>query len=250
MKKIALLFLVMSVSLMAIAQVKNKTTATTKTVAAKKTVATTPTKTATKTVAKVKPSKETRVRITTDMGIITIKLYDSTPLHRDNFIKLVKQGFYDSLMFHRVIPEFMIQGGDPTSKDAPAGTMLGAGGGDMQRIPAEFVKSYIHKKGALAAARDGNPEKASSACQFYIVDGKIPTDEEFNSLKDRVGLTYTPEQREIYKTIGGTPFLDMNYTVFGEVVSGLDIISRIAELPKDGNNRPYTDLRMKIEIVK
>lgn len=250
MKKIALLFLLASITLMGSAQVAKKTTATKKVVTTKKTVAKPPAKPTAKTATKPMASKETRVKITTDLGNIVIKLYDSTPLHRDNFIKLVKQGFFDSLMFHRVIPGFMVQGGDPTSKGAPAGTMLGAGGGEMQRIPAEFISSYIHKKGALAAARDGNPEKASSACQFYVVDGSPITDEMLNGLEMQSGKKYTAEQRAIYKSLGGTPMLDKNYTVFGETISGQDVITRIAEVPKDGNNRPYTDIRMKIEIVK
>jgi len=192
----------------------------------------------------------TRVKITTDSGVVIVKLSDATPLHRDNFVKLVKQGFYDSLMFHRVIPGFMIQGGDPTSKYAPSGTMLGNGGGDMERISAEFDTALIHKKGALAAARDGNPEKASSACQFYLVEGKPATDAELDMLEVRQGRKYSPQQREIYKTIGGTPFLDMNYTVFGEVISGLDVITKIANVQKDGANRPLGDVRMKMEILK
>ncbi len=193
--------------------------------------------------------KSIRVKITTDSGIIVVKLSDSTPLHRDNFVKLVKEGFYDSLMFHRVIASFMIQGGDPNSKHAPSGTMLGNGGGDMARIPAEFKTSLIHKKGALAAARDNNPEKASSACQFYLVDGKISTDAELDMMEARQGRKYTEEQRTIYKTIGGTPFLDMNYTVFGEVVSGIEVIGKIANVAKAPGDRPIGDVRMRMEIV-
>lgn len=194
--------------------------------------------------------KSVRVKITTDSGIIIVKLYDSTPLHRDNFIKLVKEGFYDSLMFHRVIPQFMIQGGDPTSKTASPGTMLGMGGGDMARIPAEFKPFLFHKKGALAAARDGNPEKASSACQFYLVEGKTWTDAELDNIQMQKGVRYTSEQRQAYKTIGGTPFLDQDYTVFGEVVSGLEVIGKIVNVPRDGNNRPLGDVRMKMELMK
>ncbi|MFT3909103.1 MAG: peptidylprolyl isomerase [Ferruginibacter sp.] len=192
----------------------------------------------------------TRVKITTDSGIIIVKLYDSTPLHRDNFIKLVNQGFYDSLLFHRVIQGFMIQGGDPLSKNAAPGQQLGMGGGDMERIPAEFRPGIIHKKGALAAARDGNPQRASSACQFYLVQGKPATDEELNNFEAGQGRKYTPEQRAIYKTIGGVPFLDMNYTVFGEVVSGLEVIDKIASVPKAPGDRPIGDVHMKMEIVK
>lgn len=191
-----------------------------------------------------------KVKITTDKGIIVVKLYDSTPKHRDNFIKLVNQGFYDSLMFHRVIQGFMIQGGDPMSKNAAAGTMLGMGGGDMERIPAEFNRNLIHKKGTLCAARDGNPAKASSACQFYIVQGRPTSDEDLNSIEQQKGYAYTPTQRNIYKTLGGTPFLDMEYTVFGEVISGLEVIDKIASEMTDRNNRPLKDVRMKMEIAK
>lgn len=190
------------------------------------------------------------LKLTTDSGVVMIRLSDSTPLHRDNFVKLIREGFFDSLLFHRVIPNFMIQGGDPTSKNAPAGTLLGNGGDNMERIPAEFNRSLYHKKGALAAARDGNPQKASNAAQFYIVDGKTYTDAELDAIEQRKGFTYTPGQRETYKTIGGYAPLDMDYTVFGEVESGLDVVHKIATAPRDRNNRPLGDIRMKIEIVK
>lgn len=192
----------------------------------------------------------TRISIFTDSGTIVVKLSDSTPLHRDNFVKLVTAGFYDSLLFHRVIEGFMMQGGDPASKYASAGTMLGNGGGDMARIPAEFKPSLYHKKGALAAARDGNPEKASSAAQFYIVEGKILTDEQLNIMEQQKGAKYTEVQRMLYKTIGGTPQLDGGYTVFGEVESGLEVIGKITRVPKDGMNRPVGDIRMKMTILK
>lgn len=186
---------------------------------------------------------KTKVKITTDMGELVVRLYDATPKHRDNFIKLVTQGFYDNLLFHRIIQGFMIQGGDPLSKDAPAGSPLGMGGGDMERIPAEFNQKIIHKKGALAAARDGNPEKASSACQFYIVQGQpVP--------ENQLGPQYSPAQKNIYKTIGGTPFLDMNYTVFGEVVSGLDVVDKIAAAEKDAGDRPKKDIHMSMQLLK
>jgi cyclophilin family peptidyl-prolyl cis-trans isomerase len=192
----------------------------------------------------------TRIKITTDSGVIIVRLYDSTPLHRDNFIALVKSKFFDSLLFHRVINGFMIQGGDPQSKNATAGAMLGAGGGELARIPAEFKGSLYHKKGALSAARDGNPEKASSACQFYLVQGKMYSDEELNMIEVQIGKKYSPKQREIYKKIGGTPFLDNNYTVFGEIEKGLNIVDKIAGVAVDGNNRPNQDVRMKIELLK
>ena len=191
-----------------------------------------------------------RIKIVTDSGTLVVKLYDSTPMHRDNFVKLVKQGFYDSLLFHRVIPQFMIQGGDPDSKHAGPGTLLGNGGGDMTRIPAEFRKGLFHKKGVLAAARDGNPEKASSACQFYLVEGKVFTDDELNMLETQKGIKIPAAQRAAYKTIGGTPFLDQGYTVFGEVEKGIEIIHKIANLPRDNNNRPLADIRMRIEVMK
>lgn len=248
LRKIALLF-VCTVVLTSLS-VNNtfaqaKKTAPAKPAAAKKPAAKKP-------MAVKKPAmdKSIRVKIVTDSGTLIVKLYDSTPLHRDNFVKLVKENFFDSLLFHRVIPEFMIQGGDPQSKNATAGTMLGNGGGDMQRIPAEFRTSLIHKKGVLAAARDNNPERASSACQFYLVEGKKWTDAELDGIEGSIGKKYTLQQRMLYKTIGGTPFLDMNYTVFGEVESGMEVIHKIATVPRDGNNRPLGDVRMHIELVK
>lgn len=191
----------------------------------------------------------TRVKITTDSGVIVIRLYDKTPRHRDNFIKLANEHFFDSLLFHRVINGFMIQGGDPLSKNALPGTMLG--GGDVgYTIPAEFDTSLFHKKGALAAARTDNPEKASSGCQFYIVQGKKYSDFELNDLEAGLGFKFSPKKREIYKTIGGTPFLDMGYTVFGEVESGLEVIDKIAGVSRDGYNRPIGDIRMYVEVIK
>lgn len=234
------------------AQVKKTTatkTTTSKTQATKKPV---PNKSTTvKKITAILPvTTAYRVKLVTDSGTMIIRLYDSTPLHRDNFVKLVKQGFFDSLLFHRVIPQFMIQGGDPQSKYAEQGTMLGNGGSDMVRIPAEFKPSLYHKKGVLAAARDGNPEKASSACQFYIVEGTQFTDEQLNMLEQSRGTKYTAEQREMYKTVGGTPHLDMGYTVFGEVETGMEVIAKISHVAKDGNNRPLADIRMHIELLK
>lgn len=200
-----------------------------------------------KTVAPVGPVK---IKISTDSGTIIVQLSDSTPLHRDNFVKLVKEGFYDSLLFHRVIPQFMIQGGDPSSKYAMPGTGLGNGGADMARIPAEFKPSLFHKKGVLAAARDGNPEKASSACQFYLVEGRVQTEEQLNMIEERNGIKYSPEQRAAYTSIGGTPQLDNNYTVFGEVISGLEVITKIVNVPRNRQNRPLGDVRMHLEIMK
>lgn len=191
-----------------------------------------------------------RVKLMTDSGEMIIRLYDSTPLHRDNFVKLVTEHFFDSLLFHRVIRDFMIQGGDPLSKNAQPGEMLGSGGGDMTRIPGEFRTTLFHKKGVLAAARDGNPERASSACQFYLVQGRKYSDDELNMMEAQMGSKFSPAKRLAYKTIGGTPFLDMNYTVFGEVEKGIEVIDKIASVPTAPGDRPITDIRMKIELLK
>ena len=243
----------------------------------------------------------TRLKIKTTEGDIIIRLYDETPKHRDNFLKLTKEGYFNGTLFHRVIKDFMIQGGDPDSKNAPKGKMLGTGGPDYT-IPAEFVyPQYFHKRGALSAARTGdevNPEKESSGSQFYIVWGKTFKPAElkqmeqqmamqqeqqvFNQLtrehheeimnlrrnRDRVGLqelqdklieqtktickqqgksTFTEEQIEVYTNVGGTPFLDNQYTVFGEVEEGLDIVERIQNCNTDRNDRPTEDV--KIETV-
>jgi len=188
--------------------------------------------------------KETQAIISTDLGDITIKLYDATPQHRDNFIKLVNEGYYDGTLFHRVIKDFMIQGGDPDSKTAKPGQPLGSGGPGYT-IPAEFVPELFHKKGALAAARRGagNPEKASSGCQFYIVTGKKSTDAELDRMPNM-----TDARRAAYKEVGGTPFLDDNYTVFGEVVSGLDVVDKIGVVQTQQGDRPLQDLKMTIKI--
>jgi peptidyl-prolyl cis-trans isomerase B (cyclophilin B) len=199
-------------------------------------------------------SKERLIEITTDYGVMIAKLYDSTPKHRDNFVKLVQDKVYDSLLFHRIISEFMIQGGDPTSKNADASTMLGSGTLPGERIPAEFKGNIIHKKGALAAARDGNPEKASSNCQFYIVQGKRTDTAQLGQVEQSVkasnpSFNYTKAQKEIYQRIGGTPFLDQNYTVFGEVIIGLDVIDKIASAKTQPGDRPMKDIRMKIRLL-
>lgn len=190
------------------------------------------------------------VKISTDYGDMEVKLYDETPKHRDNFVKLVKSGFFDGLLFHRVINGFMIQGGDPDSRDAKPGQLLG-NGGPGYTIPAEFRDDLFHKKGALAAAREGdavNPEKASSGSQFYIVQGKKYTDEELDALGQKMQVQFSDEQRKTYREAGGTPFLDHNYTVFGEVVSGLDVIDKIASVQTDDNNRPLKDIHMHITM--
>ncbi len=243
------------------------------------------------------------VVINTSLGEIKVKLYANTPEHRDNFLKLVKNGTYNDLLFHRVINGFMIQGGDPKSKDAPPSAHLGTG--DLPyTLPAEIkYPQYFHKRGALCAARQSdnvNPEKRSSSCQFYIVHGKVYTDQELNnfeqaklneykkhlfkllvknkrayidslqSKKDNVALMELQEQftvqvekdavqatsvykipanvREIYKTVGGTPFLDKDYTVFGEVVSGIEVVNKIAAVSTDKNNRPLVDVTMKVKV--
>jgi cyclophilin family peptidyl-prolyl cis-trans isomerase len=188
------------------------------------------------------------VQITTDFGTMKVKLYNETPLHRDNFVKLVSEGFYDSLLFHRVIKGFMIQGGDPQSKNAAAGQMLGSG--DVgYRIPAEFNDSLYHKKGVLAAARDNNPEKASSGCQFYIVQGKPMIENELQMAERRSGKPMSEAKRNDYKTIGGSVWLDGEYTVFGEVIEGLDVIDKIAAVPCGPMDRPASDVRMKMVLV-
>ena len=202
-----------------------------------------------------KKDRRRDVLLQTNYGDIIIRLSDSTPLHRDNFLKLVKVGFYDSLLFHRVIQNFMIQGGDPESKHAEAGKPLGSGGPGY-RIPAEFRQTLFHKKGVIAAARDNNPQKASSGSQFYIVQGKIFTDAGLDSTETfRLnGRKIPAEQRQVYKTIGGAPHLDQNYTVFGEVVKGLDVVDKIAAVQTSKGNdrdRPLQDVRIiKAKLIK
>lgn len=196
-----------------------------------------------------KMDTSTYVLISTNLGDIKIKLYDETPQHKANFIKIIKDGILDSTLFHRVIPEFMIQGGDPTSKNAQPGQPLGMGSLGY-RVPAEFNKNFIHKRGALAAARDNNPAKASSSCQFYVVQGKKYSRQDLSILAQRTNNSWTEEQLKIYEEIGGTPFLDMSYTVFGEVVTGFEVIDKIVAQPRDGNDRPSTDVRMKVTIVE
>jgi len=247
-------------------------------------------------------SKETIVQIATEFGNIKIKLYDETPLHRDNFIKLIKDGTYTDLLFHRVIQGFMIQGGDPDSKNAEPGKMLGSG--DLgYTIPAEINPKFFHRRGVLAAARQGddiNPEKRSSASQFYIVQGRIFKPEElnalevkmedsrkmsmlqakiksvepefnklaeegkqdelmtrYNALKEGVlaeaaqlpSLKFSEEQRKAYTTVGGYPPLDNNYTVFGEVIEGMDVVDNIVKQPIDRNDRPQKNIKFTITLL-
>lgn len=249
---------------------------------------------------KPKGPQDTKVEISTIYGKIVVRLYNKTPKHRDNFIKLVKAGFYDSLLFHRSIKDFMIQGGDPNSKYAKPDEMLGQG--DLgYTIPAEIVPEYYHKRGALAAARDDNPDKASHASQFYIVKGKKFTAPELtqimntynyntkmsilsaimnsDSVKAKMNdyayrgdndgltaytksiqndvdkafaphaLTYLPQQAQHYLSIGGVPHLDRGYTVFGEVISGMNVIDSIISQPTNKSDRPLTDIRMKMRLI-
>lgn len=253
---------------------------------------------------KIDPNKDTMIRMETTAGVIVLKLYKDTPKHRDNFIKIMDEGLIEGTLFHRVVKDFMIQGGDPESKDAPQGKMLGSGG-PRYKVPAEILfPKYFHKKGALAAAResdDVNPMRESSSCQFYIVTGKVFSldslmayqdmrnkyveDRAFEGLAqkhlktilemkkagDARGLfelqqkvaaqakvmaakegvfRYSPEQIKTYTTIGGAPFLDGQYTVFGEVVLGMDVLDRIQNMPTDRNDRPLKDVKiLKIEVL-
>ncbi len=250
-------------------------------------------------------SKRPRVEITTPYGKMVVELYNETPKHRDNFLKLVSEGYYNGLLFHRCIKDFMIQGGDPNSRNAGPNDALG-NGGPGYTIEAEFRPTLIHKKGALAAARQGdniNPTKASSGSQFYIVQGrkfnaqqldamenqinqsqiqalmreymqKNPQyDQKFREFKnaglqdsiemlyqriyqkiisspDYKSFRYTPEQRRIYQELGGTPHLDQNYTVFGEVVEGLNVIDSIAAQPTKPGDRPVKDIKMEMRVLK
>jgi cyclophilin family peptidyl-prolyl cis-trans isomerase len=200
--------------------------------------------------AQKKSKKDYLVTLKTKYGTTHLVLFDDTPLHKANFIKLVEQKFYDSLLFHRIIDGFMIQGGDPESKTAKPNQRLGGGGGNLERIPYEFKTNHVHKKGALAAARDNNPEKKSSACQFYIVQGKKMTDEEVTQVAQRNGMDYTTQQRAEYMILGGTPRLDNAYTVFGEAIDNLDLIDTIAKQAKDSADRPKEDIKMSMTVKK
>lgn len=245
-----------------------------------------------------------QVRISTNYGDIVVRLYDETPEHRDNFLKLAREGYFDGTLFHRVIKDFMIQGGDPDSKGAPAGKQLGSGGPGYT-VPAEFVyPQYFHKRGVLSAARQAdqvNPERRSSGSQFYIVWGKTYTESALNQLaaqldgqrgqqifnglaaqhrdsiqamyqrgdqkglmelqnrlaaetdkilKETQGFAFTPEQIEAYTTVGGTPFLDNQYTVFGEVVSGLDVVEKIQNVATGSADRPKEDVVMTVTVLE
>ena len=214
------------------------------------------------TVGAQKPGKNMIVKIETSLGDIKVMLYNETPQHRDNFIKLINESFYEGTLFHRVIKEFMIQAGDPESKNAPAGKQLGAGGPGYT-VPAEIVfPQFYHKRGALAAARQGdqvNPERNSSGSQFYIVEGKTFTDNELDMIEQRLTMMlqmrtpfkFTDQQRLEYKTVGGTPFLDGQYTVFGEVIEGFDVLKKIAAVETRPGDRPVEDVKiLKVKVIK
>ena len=244
-----------------------------------------------------KKTKDQLYKIETEYGDMIFKLYDATPLHKENFIKLIEQDYFADLLFHRVINGFMIQGGDPDSRNAESGKILGEGGPDYT-IPAEFVDTIFHKKGVIAAAREGddvNPEMRSAGSQFYIVQGKILTDEDIKKVEDRINASrlnklitkyideakneayntggmidyqiILPEARKkaeekfktegyykipenklkVYQTIGGTPHLDNAYTVFGEIIEGLEVIDKIATVETDKNDRPVKGVKMRIK---
>lgn len=205
-------------------------------------------------------SIEHEVLLETSKGNIRVKLYNDTPIHRDNFLKLVRQGFYDGLLFHRVIPDFMIQAGDSASRHAKEGVLLGDSP-EPYTLPAEIhFPAHFHRRGALAAAREGdekNPQRASSYSQFYIVTGSIFTDDGLDVMQERLDSTthntikLTPKIKEVYRTFGGAPHLDGQYTVFGEVVEGFDVTDLIQWASRDENNRPFDDIRIiKATVVK
>jgi cyclophilin family peptidyl-prolyl cis-trans isomerase len=218
-----------------------------------KTTTTTETKGAaakTETKSKSNDNTDHLVLIKTNLGDMTVKLYNATPKHRDNFLKLVNDHFYDSLLFHRVIKNFMIQGGDPLSKNAAPGVMLG-NGDNGYTIPAEFVDTIFHKKGALCAARTENPAKASSGCQFYIVQGQVLSQEQVSQLEMQRGIKLSDAQKKVYTTSGGTPWLDQNYTVFGEVTNGLDVLDRIEAVRTAPGDRPVENVYiLKMSVIR
>jgi peptidyl-prolyl cis-trans isomerase B (cyclophilin B) len=196
--------------------------------------------------------KERLIRIETTLGNMVVKLYNETPLHRDNMLKLINEGFFNGQLFHRVIANFMIQGGDPHSVGAEKGQRLGSGSPGYT-IEAEFHKHLIHKKGALAAARKGdqmNPEQRSSGSQFYVIQGRIFTPEELNLMSQRGMGPFSPEAAQIYTTLGGAPHLDGAYTVFGEIIEGLDVLDRIASAETDAYDRPLEDVVFTISVVR
>lgn len=190
--------------------------------------------------------KHTYAEIETNLGTIKVLLYNSTPVHRDNFIKLANEGFYEGSLFHRIVSGFMLQGGDPDSKTAIPGQQLGMGG------PGYLLDPEIgapHIKGALGAARTQNPEKRSSGSQFYIIQGRAVTDAILDQMEQQKGIKYNEAQRNLYKELGGSPFLDNDYTVFGEVVEGMEIIDEICAVQVDQYKRPLEDIKMNVRIL-
>ncbi len=192
------------------------------------------------------------ILIHTEYGTMRMRLYCETPAHSENFLKLAREGFYDSLLFHRVIPEFVVQGGDPNSRNAKKGQVLGQGGPGYT-LPPEIKPNLYHKKGAVAAARlpdQINPERRSSGSQFYIVIGRKWTEKELQQIESKTGHKFTEEQKKVYQTEGGTPFLDGQYTVFGEITKGIEVAEKIANLPRDRYDRPLEDVRFTVEILE
>jgi cyclophilin family peptidyl-prolyl cis-trans isomerase len=195
-----------------------------------------------------------RFQLETSFGDMKCILFEETPMHAENFVKLFREGYYDGVLFHRVIRDFMIQTGDPDSKNAQKGEVLGHGGPDYT-IPAEFHPDLYHRKGVLASARQGdqlNPGKESNGSQFYIVQGKIISDAEMDAMEANGShIKFTNEQRMVYRSIGGTPHLDYSYTVFGEVTEGLEVLDKIASLPTDNRGRPHEDVKIiSIKVLK
>ncbi len=205
--------------------------------------------------AQKKSKKDDLITLSTKAGTMQIILFDKTPLHKANFLKLAKDNFYDGLLFHRVIENFMIQGGDPNSRNAESGVALGNGSVGY-RIPAEFHPELFHQKGAVAAARDNNPQKESSGCQFYIVQGRPLSGADLEKQLARAPRDpitpreATEAQKEVYRKIGGSPHLDGNYTVFGQVIDGLAVIDSIATRPTDARDRPLKDVTMQVSVKK
>jgi cyclophilin family peptidyl-prolyl cis-trans isomerase len=199
--------------------------------------------------AQKKSKKDEVVTIETDLGSMKLILFDEAPKHKANFLKLSQEKFYDGLLFHRVIDAFMIQGGDPNSRNAKPDDMLGKGDNGY-KIPAEFNPKLFHQKGALAAARDNNPAKESSGCQFYIVQGRKWSKADLDKQAARAARKLTDEQRKIYETVGGTPHLDGAYTVFGQVIDGMDVVDKIGAVSKDERDRPEKNIAMKVSVKK
>jgi len=201
------------------------------------------------TFAQKKSKKDELVTIKTSEGTMRVILFDEAPKHKANFLKLANDKFYDGTIFHRVIEDFMIQGGDPESKNAPADKIVGKGDNGY-KIPAEFSPKLFHQKGALAAARDNNPAKESSGCQFYIVQGRKWGKTDLAKQVARAARKITDEQKLAYETVGGTPHLDGSYSVFGQVIDGLPVIDKIASLPRGERDRPEKDITMEVSVKK